>query len=89
MANAVYDLITERILTQLDNGVVPWRRPWGLQPGLMSNPRRLHTLSPSRSFPKILMHPQELLIGRESAVEAQGPRLEPARTEPRLQAATR
>ena len=35
MANAVYDLITERILTQLDKGVVPWRKPWGLQPGLM------------------------------------------------------
>ncbi len=35
MPNKVYDLITERILTQLDNGVVPWRRPWGLQPGLM------------------------------------------------------
>ena len=35
MANAVYDLITDRILTQLDNGVVPWRKPWGLQPGLM------------------------------------------------------
>ena len=35
MTNKVYDLITERILTQLDNGVVPWRKPWGLQPGLM------------------------------------------------------
>ena len=35
MPNKVYDLITERILIQLDNGVVPWRKPWGLQPGLM------------------------------------------------------
>ncbi len=35
MTNKVYDLITDRILTQLDNGVVPWRKPWGLQPGLM------------------------------------------------------
>ncbi len=35
MPNKVYDLITERILTQLDNGVVPWRKPWGLQPGFM------------------------------------------------------
>ncbi len=35
MPNKFYDLITERILTQLDNGLVPWRKPWGLQPGLM------------------------------------------------------
>ena len=35
MTNKVYDLITDRILAQLDNGVVPWRKPWGLQPGLM------------------------------------------------------
>jgi antirestriction protein ArdC len=35
MTNKVHDLITERILTQPDNGVVPWRKPWGLQPGLM------------------------------------------------------
>lgn len=35
MTNKIYDMITDRILTQLDNGVVPWRKPWGLQPGLM------------------------------------------------------
>ena len=35
MTNKVYDLITERILIQLDSGVVPWRKPWGIQPGLM------------------------------------------------------
>jgi len=26
----VYEVITERILTQLEKGVVPWRRPWEL-----------------------------------------------------------
>ncbi len=34
------------------------------------------------------MHPQELLVGREPAVNSQGPHLEPARTVARLQAAT-
>ena len=47
MTNRVYDLITDRILAQLDNGVVPWRKPrdadrrtaWSITPtGL----RKLH-----------------------------------------------
>lgn len=29
MHSTVYDLITDRILTQLEQGVVPWRKPWG------------------------------------------------------------
>ncbi len=33
MLNKVYDLVTDRILTQLDQGVVPWRKPWAYNPG--------------------------------------------------------
>ena len=34
MAMDVYQIITERIITQLESGTVPWRRPWsaGRQP---------------------------------------------------------
>lgn len=28
MANKVYDIVTEKILKALDNGVIPWSRPW-------------------------------------------------------------
>ena len=28
MSNKVYDIVTERILEALDQGTVPWRKPW-------------------------------------------------------------
>lgn len=28
MATSVYQIVTDQILTQLQNGVVPWRKPW-------------------------------------------------------------
>ncbi len=28
MSNKVYEIITEKIITQLENGVVPWKQPW-------------------------------------------------------------
>lgn len=28
MANKVYEYVTERILAELDKGIIPWRRPW-------------------------------------------------------------
>lgn len=33
MSNQVYDIITERILDQMDKGVCPWRMPWASMPG--------------------------------------------------------
>jgi len=30
-----YDVIADRILASLDRGEVPWRKPWGLKPGIM------------------------------------------------------
>lgn len=29
MTNKVYDIITQRIIDQLEAGVIPWRKPWG------------------------------------------------------------
>lgn len=28
MAKSVYEMVTERIINQLENGVIPWERPW-------------------------------------------------------------
>lgn len=28
MSKSVYELVTERIIEQLENGVIPWERPW-------------------------------------------------------------
>ena len=29
LTRSVYDIITARIVEELERGVVPWRRPWG------------------------------------------------------------
>ena len=29
-----YDIIADRIISALDKGEVPWRKPWSLQPGM-------------------------------------------------------
>jgi antirestriction protein ArdC len=49
---SVYDLATARILQQLENGVAPWRRPWG---GPMRVPRNLTTLKPYRGVNVFLL----------------------------------
>ena len=28
MKKSVYEMITERIIEQLENGVIPWQKPW-------------------------------------------------------------
>ena len=28
MKKSVYEIITERIIEQLENGVIPWQKPW-------------------------------------------------------------
>src|SRR5260370_17671631 len=28
MTRSVYDIVTEQVIRQLENGVVPWRKPW-------------------------------------------------------------
>lgn len=34
MSKSVYEMVTERIINQLENGVIPWEKPWnGIQSG--------------------------------------------------------
>lgn len=33
-SNKAYDVITDRILDALDRNILPWRKPWSLQPGM-------------------------------------------------------
>ena len=28
MAKSVYEMVTERIINQLEQGVIPWEKPW-------------------------------------------------------------
>ena len=28
MAKSVYEMVTERVINQLEKGIVPWRKPW-------------------------------------------------------------
>jgi hypothetical protein len=34
---SVYEIVTERIIQKLDQGVTPWRRPWHVESGLPRN----------------------------------------------------
>jgi antirestriction protein ArdC len=37
MSNAVYSIITDRVVSLLERGVVPWRRPWAGPEGMPRN----------------------------------------------------
>ena len=30
MSKSVYEMVTDRIIEQLENGVIPWKKPWNL-----------------------------------------------------------
>jgi antirestriction protein ArdC len=49
---SVYDLVTARIVQQLESGVAPWRKPWG---GPMRVPRNLSTLKEYRGVNVFLL----------------------------------
>ena len=49
----VYDQITERIIGLLENGTVPWRKPWSAKGGI---PRNLVSGKPYRGINVILLH---------------------------------
>ena len=40
MTNKVYDIVTERITELLEQGTVPWHKPWNAELGM---PRSLST----------------------------------------------
>lgn len=34
MSKSVYEMVTERIIAELENGIIPWEKPWsGIQDG--------------------------------------------------------
>ncbi len=52
MNNKVYGYVTERILKSLDEGTVPWRKPWTLP----ETPRNIITKKPYRGINSILLN---------------------------------
>ena len=53
MNATIYDQITERIISLLEKGTVPWRKPWKAQTGL---PRNLVTKKLYRGINVLLLH---------------------------------
>ena len=49
----VYEQITDRIISMLETGTVPWRKPWNVQTGL---PRNLVTKKAYRGINTFLLH---------------------------------
>ena len=49
----VYDLITQRIIALLEQGNIPWQKPWKVQTGL---PRNLVSKKPYRGVNVFLLH---------------------------------
>lgn len=56
MSQNLYQSITGRILDALESGVVPWRRPWSLTPGL---PQNAITRKPYRGVNVLLLSLRE------------------------------
>ena len=51
--NSVYDIITERVTALLEQGTIPWRKPWKVQTGL---PRNLVSKKVYRGINVFLLH---------------------------------
>jgi antirestriction protein ArdC len=50
---SVYEVITERIISMLEKGTVPWQKPWKVATGL---PRNLISKKPYRGINTLLLH---------------------------------
>jgi antirestriction protein ArdC len=53
LRKSVYEIITDRILSLLDQGTIPWKKPWG---GPEQAPRSLATKKPYRGVNVFLLH---------------------------------
>ena len=54
MGKSVYERVTERIIEQLENGVIPWEKPWtGLRSGAYNRISKKSYGSLRHSFPRI------------------------------------
>ena len=51
--HSVYDIITERVTALLEQGTIPWRKPWKVQTGL---PRNLVSKKVYRGINVFLLH---------------------------------
>jgi len=58
-ANSVYGQITDRIIALLEQGTVPWQKPWKIRTGL---PRNLTSKKPYRGINVFLL----MIMGYES-----------------------
>ncbi len=58
MNNTVYNIITERIITLLEQGTVAWHKPWTSQ-GSLALPKNLHSGRPYRGVNTFLLHATE------------------------------
>ena len=50
---SVYEVVTERIISMLEKGTVPWQKPWKVATGL---PRNLISKKPYRGINTLLLH---------------------------------
>lgn len=66
MAKNVYDIITDKIIEKLEDGVVPWRRPW-----TNSNAVNWKTQKPYRGINAFLVEPGEY-ASKKQILEAGG-----------------
>ncbi|WP_242234958.1 ArdC-like ssDNA-binding domain-containing protein [Domibacillus sp. PGB-M46] len=54
MSDTIYQMVTKRIIEQLEKGVVPWRRPWS-----NGTPVNWVTQKPYRGIDSLLLEPGE------------------------------
>lgn len=58
MKNTVYEIITDRIISMLNRGVVPWHKPW-VGGAALALPKNLHSGKPYRGVNTFLLHSME------------------------------
>ena len=66
MTKSVYEIITEKIIERLENGIVPWRKPW-----TNLNAVNWKTQKPYRGINNFLVDPGEY-ASKKQILEAGG-----------------
>lgn len=62
----IYDMVTEKILKELETGTVPWRRPWIAEGGRNGLPINWQTKKPYRGINTLLLNPGEYLTYKQA-----------------------
>lgn len=55
----VYEIVTDRIIRQLEGGIIPWRKPWGAYAGGEGGPVSWDTQRPYSGINTLLLDPGE------------------------------